>query len=204
VRVLAEIPSRSSPELRAGTLRRGDLALFGGLLEGLRGCRVLLMTGSTPARRETAAGLAAAAAAAGTRTALLECDLADPGLADALGLSNAPGLHEHLRGGAGVGEILKPIVVAGPGSVAASEPLVCVVAGRPTADGARLLGSDAFAAALSGLRASYELVVIDGPPLGNEHSLRALLAQVDATIACLGPADPRDLPVSVTGLVIQH
>lgn len=204
MRVLAEIPSRSSPELRTGTLRRGDIALFGGLLEDLRGCRALLMTGSAPARRETAAGLAAAAAAAGTRTALLECDLADPGLADALGLSNAPGLHEHLCGGAGAGEILKPVVVAGPGSAAASEPLVCVVAGRPTADGARLLASDAFAAALSGLRASYELVVIDGPPLGNEHSLRVLLGQVDATIACLGPADPRDLPVSVTGLVIQH
>ena len=204
MKVLAEIPARSSPELRTGTLRRGDLALFGGLLEGLRGCRAVLMTGSIPARRETAAGLAAAAAAAGTRTALLECDLAGPGLADALGLSNAPGLHEHLRGGAGVGEILKPVVVAGPGSVAASEPLVCVVAGRPTADGARLLASDAFAAALSGLRAGYELVVIDGPPLRDEHSLRALLAQVDATIACLGPADPRNLPVSVTGLVIQH
>lgn len=204
MKVLAEIPARSSPELRAGTLRRGDLALFGGLLEGLRGCRAVLMTGSIPARRETAAGLAAAAAAAGTRTALLECDLAGPGLADALGLSNAPGLHEHLRGGAGVGEILKPVVVAGPGSVAASEPLVCVVAGRPSADGARLLASDAFAAALSGLRAGYELVVIDGPPLRDEHSLRALLGQVDATIACLGPADPRSLPVSVTGLVIQR
>ncbi|MEX0973143.1 MAG: hypothetical protein WDZ46_07780 [Solirubrobacterales bacterium] len=204
MKVLAEIPARSSPELRTGTLRRGDLAVFGSLLEGLRGRRAVLLTGSAPARRETAAGLAAAAAAAGTRTALLECDLADPGLADALGLSNAPGLHEHLRGGAGVGDVLRPVVVAGPGSVAASEPLVCVVAGRPTADGARLLASDAFAGALAGLRKSYELVVIDGPPLGDEHSLRVLLAQVDATIACLGPADPRNLPVSVTGLVIQH
>jgi hypothetical protein len=79
-----------------------------------------------------------------------------------------------------------------------------VVAGRPSADGARLLASDTFALALAGLRRAYDLVVIDGPPLRDEHSLIALLAQVDSTIACLGPADPRSLPVSVSGLVIQH
>lgn len=204
MKVLAEIPARSSPDLRTGTLRRGDLTAFGGLLEKLGGTRSVLMTGEAPARRQAAAGLAAAAAAAGSRTALLECDLADPGLADALGLANAPGLHEFLRGSAEVEEILKPVVLAGPGSAAATEPLVCVVAGRPSADGARLFASDAFARALSGLRATYDLVVIDGPPLRDEHSLRALLMLADSTVACLGPSDPRSLPVSVSGLVIQH
>jgi len=204
VKVLAEIPARTPPDLRTGTLRRGDLTAFGGLLEKLGGAQVVLMTGESPGRRQAAAGLAAAAAAAGTRTALLECDLAVPGLADALGLANAPGLHEYLRGGAVVEEILKPVALAGPGSAAATEPLVCVVAGRPSADGARLFASDAFARALSGLRAAYDLVVIDGPPLRDEHSLRALLALADSTVACLGPADSRSLPVSVSGLVIQN
>ncbi len=204
MKVLAEIPARSSPDLRTGTLRRGDLTAFGGLLEKLDGARSVLMTGDAPGRRQAAAGLAAAAAAAGTRTALVECDLADPGLADSLGLANAPGLHEYLRGRAEVAEILKPVVLAGPGSVAATEPLVCVVAGRPSADGAGLFASDAFARALSGLRARYDLVVIDGPPLRDEHSLRALLMLADSTVACLGPSDPRSLPVSVSGLVIQH
>lgn len=204
MKVLAEIPARTPPDLRTGTLRRGDLTAFGGLLEKLGGAQVVLMTGESPGRRQAAAGLAAAAAAAGTRTALLECDLAVPGLADALGLANAPGLHEYLRGGAVVEEILKPVALAGPGSAAATEPLVCVVAGRPSADGARLFASDAFARALSGLRAAYDLVVIDGPPLRDEHSLRALLALADSTVACLGPADSRSLPVSVSGLVIQN
>lgn len=204
MRVLAEIPDRSSADLRAGTLRRGDLEAFAGLMEELQGVRVVLMTGVRAARREAAIGLATATAAAGKRTALLECDLVEPGLADALGLARAPGLHEHLRGKVEAGDVLKPVVLAGPGSAEATEPLVCVVAGRNSAEGPRLLASDAFAEALAGLRAGYDLVVIDGPPLQDEYSLRALLVLADSTIACLGPSEPRNLPISVSGLVIQN
>jgi Mrp family chromosome partitioning ATPase len=204
VRVLAEIPARSSPDLRTGTLRRCDLAAYGELLEALRGVGTVLITGSGTGPREVATGLAAAAAAAGTRTALLECDLLDPWLADALGLAGAPGLHEYLRGTVAAEDILKPVVLAGPGSADAIEPLVCMVAGRPSAEGPRLLASDAFARALAGLRAAYGLVVIGGPPLRDELSLRAVLALADATVACLGPSESRKLSISVSGLVIQH
>jgi Mrp family chromosome partitioning ATPase len=204
VRVLAEIPVRSSSGLRTGTLRRSDLEAYGGLLEELRGARAVLMTGAGPGRREVSAGLAATAAAAGTRTVLLECDLVEPGLADALGLAGAPGLHEYLRGTVEAASILKPVVLAGPGSAAATEPLVCVVAGRPSAEGPRLFASDLFIRALEGLRAAYDLVVIDGPPLRDEYSLRALLVLADSTVACLGPTESRSLPISVSGLVIQR
>ncbi len=204
MKVLAEIPSRSSPDLRIGSLRRADLKAFGSLLEELQGHRTLLMTGKRPWRREVAAGLAATAAAGGVRTALLECDLLEPGLADALGLASAPGLHEHLHGQVEAANVLRPVVLAGPGSAGATEPLVCVVAGRPTAEGPRLLASAAFTRAFAGLRAAYELVVIDGPPLEDENSLRAVLWLVDATIACLSPSESRSLPISVSGLVIQH
>lgn len=204
MKVLAEIPARSSPDLRAGTLRRCDLEAFGGLLEELGGARAVLMTGEGLSRRQAAVGLAAAAAAAGTRTALLECDLAEPGLADALGLASAPGLHEYLDGRADAESILKPVVLAGPGSAGATEPLVCVVAGRPSAEGPRLFASDVFAQALASLRAAYDLVVIDGPPIKDEHSLSAVRALADSVIACLGPSDPRNLPMSVSGVVIQN
>lgn len=204
MKVLAEIPSRSSPELRTGTLRRSDLEAFGGLLRELDGVGVVLLTGSGESRREAAVGLATAAVVGGRHTALLECDLVEPWLADALGLANAPGLSEYLRGAVGAEEVLKPVVLAGPGSVDASEPLVCVVAGRPSGEGPRLLASPALSRALAGLRAAYELVVIDGPPLKDEHSLKALLALADATIACLSPSESRSLPISVSGLVIQN
>jgi len=204
VRVLAEIPARSSPDLRVGTLRRGDLEAFGGLLQELRGARSVLITGEGAGRRGAAVGLAAAAAAAGTRTALVECDLVEPGLADALGLANAPGLHEYLQGAVEAEDVLKPVVLAGPGSGEATEPLVCVVAGRPSAEGPGLFASDVFAQALTSLRAAYELVVIDGPPLRDEYSLRALLSLADSTVACVGPSESRNLPISVNGLVIQN
>jgi hypothetical protein len=204
VRVLAEIPPRSSPELRAGTLRRGDLEAFDGLLAELAGTSSVLLAGEAPRRRQVAVGLAAAATAAGTRSALLECDLAEPGLADALGLANAPGLHEHLLGGVGAAAILKPVLLVGPGSAGATEPLVCIVAGRPSREGPALFASDAFARALSGLCDAYDLVVLDGPRSVDRDSLGLLASHAETTIACLGPSDPRDLAVPVTGLVIQN
>lgn len=204
MKVLAEIPAGASPELRAGALRRGDLEAYGGLLEELAGARCVLATGNAAdTARSVAVGLAATAASRGSRVALVECGLAEPGLAEALGLAAAPGLHEHLRGAADSAAILEPVVLAGPGSAGATEPLVCVVAGHPSGDGAQLLASDAFARALAGLREAYELVVIDGPPLRDENSLRPLLSLADATIACLGPGESRKLPISVSGVVVH-
>lgn len=204
MKVLAEIPSRPSPDLPAGTLRRRDLEAFDGLLAELRTRRSMLMTGDAPGCRRTAIGLAAAAAAAGTRTALLECDLAQPGLADALGLANAPGLHEYLRGTARVEQILNPVVLTGPGSGRATEPLACVVAGRPSRNAPRLLGGDGLARALAGLHDAYELVVIAGPRLEEWSLLSLLWGHVDATIACLGRAEAkRKLSFPVAGVVIQ-
>lgn len=204
MKVLAEIPAGPSPQLRTGTLRRGDLEAFDGLLERLRGNRVVMMTGRGPSRRRVAAGLATAAASAGGRAALVECELASPGLADELGLANAPGLHEHLRGDATAEAVLQPVVLAGPGSSGALEPLVCVVAGRPTVEAPSLFASDAFGRALAGLRASYDPVVIDGPGLDQWGALTMAMAHVDVTVACLDRDEAGlRLPVPVAGVVLQ-
>ena len=205
VKVLAEIPSRSSAELRAGTLRRGDLEALRGLRERLAGARAVLIAGDTEARQQVAVGLAAAAVAEGTRTALVECDLQRPSLADALGLAGAPGLGEYLRGDAEAEAILKPVVPAGPGSAAAEEPLVCIVAGRPTADGERLFAAERFGHAVASLRAAYELLVLDGPPPGRDAELRAAMAVVDATVVVAdGIETAPSLPAPVAGLVVQR
>jgi Mrp family chromosome partitioning ATPase len=206
VRVLGEIPAPAPTALRPGTLRRCDQQAFGRLLEDLRGARAVLITGERTRKRAAAVGLAAAAAAAGTRTALLECDLAQPSLAEALGLAIAPGLCEHLRGEVGPDRILRPVALAGPGSAAALEPLVCVVAGRPAAATEALIGSESFRVAMAGLRNAYELVVLEGPPAtGADGSLVAVAAQADATLVCVDRADDvPGLPVPITGTVIQN
>jgi Mrp family chromosome partitioning ATPase len=205
VKVLAEIPAGSAPAPRPGTLRRSALEAYGGLLAELGDARVVLVAGEGGLAMAGAVGLAAAAAASGTRTALLECEPAAPSLAEALGLATAPGLHEYLRGAAESERILKPVALAGPGSAAATEPLVCVVAGRPAADTATLLGSERFRHVLASLREAYELIVVKAPSWeGDPEPLAAVAAEADAVLAWAGPgAEPPRLPVSVTGLVVQ-
>jgi Mrp family chromosome partitioning ATPase len=182
VRVLAEIPARTSPDLRAASLRRCDLEAFERVLGDLGGAgSVLVGEANGGGAAFGALGLAAAAAAAGTRTALLECDLAEPRIADLLGLATAPGLHEHLLGEAPAERILRPVVLAGPGSGRAIEPLVCVVAGRPAVDAPTLLAAPALAEAIAGLRAAYELLILAGPPLGDD-SVGLLTPFVEAMV----------------------
>jgi Mrp family chromosome partitioning ATPase len=206
VKVLAEIPARTSPGLRAGTLRRSDLEAYGALLKRLGGARAVLVAGDA-GRWNGAVGLAAAAAAAGIRTALLECELSEPALAEALGLAIAPGLHEYLRGAVDAQRILKPVALAGPGSAGVSEPLVCVVGGRPSSDAAALLGSERFRHAAASLRDAYELLVIVAPSSAPDDPapLAAAAAEAEAVLAWARRAGAApSLPVPVTGLVIQH
>jgi Mrp family chromosome partitioning ATPase len=206
VRVLAEIPPRTSPDLRAGTLRRCDLEAYGRLREKLGGARSVLVAGHDAGRWDGAVGLAAAAAAAGIRTALLECELAEPALAEALGLAAAPGLHEYLRGTVDAQRILKPVALAGPGSARASEPLVCVVGGRPSPDASVLLGSERFRHAAASLRDAYELLVIVAPSFAPDEPgpLASAAAEADAVLAWINRAGTApSLPVRVTGLVVQ-
>ncbi|HWW67349.1 MAG TPA: hypothetical protein VNY83_05150 [Solirubrobacterales bacterium] len=202
--VLAAISASPAPgEARPGALRRADFEALGALLVKLDGSRAVLVTGGEEGKQGAALGLAAAATAAGRRTALLECDLGRPALAAALGLAAAPGLHEYLRREASAPQILQPAVLAGPASGGATAPLVCVVAGAPTPDGATLLASEGFRHAAAKLRSAYDLLVVDGPPAGRgAKSLRAVAEQADATLACLGPGEAfKRLPVPVAGVI---
>jgi Mrp family chromosome partitioning ATPase len=192
VKALAKISSGSRIDLRAGTLRRRDLRAFDAVLEELDGARTVLVTGAAEQMRAGAAGLAAAATAGGMRTALLECDLAAPALAEDLGLAAGPGLHEYLRWEASAAQILQALMPAGPGSAGATEPLVCIVAGRPTGDGSSLLSSESFRHAADRLRAAYELVVLDGPALEREPSqLEAVAAHAESALACVDASAAR-------------
>ena len=150
---------------------------------------MLLVSGAGDGPLALSVGLASAAAARGTRTALLECDLASPALAEALGLRPAPGLREYLSEEAEAGEILQS---AGPRRARLGRR-------DRTTDLHRRrrrcrLGSADRLGGLSGtrsakLRHAYQFVVVYGPPLGDQTgALREAAAGSDAVIACVGPA----------------
>jgi Mrp family chromosome partitioning ATPase len=163
----------------------------------------VLLTG--PAKSEVAIGLAAAATAEGRRVALLECDLAAPSLAGRLGLAANPGLHEYLREQADAAQILQPLVLAGPASGRATEPLACIVAGEPAPAPVGLLDSERCDHAIERLRRAYDLLVIDAPPLSEDSdSLRALAEHASTTLVCGERSEiPKRMPMPVTGLVLS-
>lgn len=185
--VLAEISGPAPGESRLWSLRRADLAALRRLPPSLDGQRAVLVSGAEDLA--AALALAAAAAAGGLRTALLECDLARPRLAAELRLSSSPGLHEYLRWEAEAGQILQPLVLSGPGSGRTAAPLICIAAGRAAPEPGTLLGLESFRHAVAKLRSAYELLVLTGPALetagGGASELVA--AQADATIAAAPP-----------------
>ncbi|MGB7587315.1 MAG: hypothetical protein WBM00_01260 [Solirubrobacterales bacterium] len=192
MKVLAEISAQSVAGLRAGAVRGRDFEAFDSLLERLPGAASILVTGDPDGKRAAAVGLAATATAAGRRTALLECDLAAPALAGSLRLAAEPGLHEYLRREADVSGILQPVILAGPRSAGTAEPLVCIVAGRPSSNGENHLASEGFRHATEKLRAAYNTVVFDGPSLeGDMGLLHDAAARADVTLACIRRAEAR-------------
>lgn len=200
--VLAEIPTPNGTPSRSGALGRAELAAYAGLATTLAGSGTVFLTG--PAGSRVALGLAAAATSQGRRVALLEADLATPALAGRLGLSPGPGLGEYLRGEAQATEVVQPLVLAGPASGRATEPLACIVAGEPVPTPVSLLDSERCDHAITRLRRAYDLLVIAGPPLAEDpDSLRALAEHADSTLVSGERAEiPRRLPVPVTGLVL--
>jgi len=209
--VLAEI-SGPGPS-RAWSLRRADLRALAGLRESLHGRRTVLVAGEEGLAGAIA--VAGANSAGGRRTALVECDLVRPRLAADLGLAAAPGLHEYLRWEATAQQILQPLALAGPASRGASDPLVCIVAGRRAADPATLISLASFRHALAKLRSAYDFVVLAGPALDSSYgSLEALAGYADTVLAAVPPASMagrarrelrtalRRLPGSVTGTIV--
>lgn len=184
--VLAEIGPPTSSNGRAWGLRRTDLEQLGAVRERLGERRVVLVTGAEEAAPTVAVALAGAAAAAGVATALIECDVENPRLAEDLGLQPEPGLHEYLRWEATPADVVQPLALAGSAAAPGAAALACVVAGRAGGSTRALLGLGSFHHMTAKLRAAYELVVLLGPPLeGAGGALDTAAAEADCSIAAL-------------------
>lgn len=180
--LLAEVsgPPEGAP---AWSLRRGDFEALEKALARLQGQRVVLVSGRREAAPVAAIALAAASAARGQRTILVECDLAQPRLAAYVGLAATPGLHEYLRWEAEPADVLQPVALGGPAATGSADPLACVCGGRPASKTETLLGLQSFAHMVEKLREAYELVLLSGSPLLDEPGpLLTAARQADAVV----------------------
>jgi Mrp family chromosome partitioning ATPase/capsular polysaccharide biosynthesis protein len=161
--------------------------------------RTVLVTSGLPeeGKSTVAMALAGAAAVAGKRTLLVECDLRRPCFADRLGLDPEPGLTDYLVGQAEPADVLQVVKLISPSSVNGDqEPmrtegaeeqanLVCITAGSAAPLPAELLGSDRFSSFLSKVSTAYDLVVLDTSPILSVVDALELVPQVDALVVCV-------------------
>ncbi|MGE5408239.1 MAG: hypothetical protein ACM3NV_06460 [Syntrophothermus sp.] len=208
LRVLGEIAAPGDAG-RPWSLAARDLDVLELARKRLGDARVVLVTGADVPARVLAVGLAGAGAAGASRAVLVDCDLERSALAAELGLAPVPGLHEYLRWEATPQDVLQPLVLAGPASANASEPLVFVSAGRPAAEPSTLLGLQSFRHMSAKLRAAYDLVVLAGPPADAARTaLSAVAAEADAALLALAPgradrAELRALRAAVRRLGVE-
>jgi capsular exopolysaccharide synthesis family protein len=135
------------------------------IAEGFRHLRALLpqtgsllLTGSHPKEGTTAVacGLAIAMAETGAKVVLVDANLRSPGVGRYLGTENGPGLADVLAGRASIPEVLRDSL---DGRL---KVLPCGVSG---ADPGVLLASPRLGAAVRALTETFDMVLVDAPPL---------------------------------------
>jgi succinoglycan biosynthesis transport protein ExoP len=168
--ILASIPR--SRALRAGhqflgDLPAGDAEVFRLLQAQLRyttdherlGSVVVTSATNSEGKTTTAWGLAAAAAATGSKVLLLEADMRRPTLAERYGLEGEEGLIDVLEGQLELDEAVQEV------EVASGRDLHVIVAGPSSVNPADLAQSGRVHDLMTAATTAYELVVIDTPPL---------------------------------------
>ena len=120
--------------------------------------RVIAMSSAmqSEGKTTTAANLAVAMAESGARTLIIDADLRRPHLAETFGLEGTVGLSDVLVGRAEPEDVVQPWGIRG---------LHVLPAGRIPPNPSELLGSGSMRALLDQFRSTYDLVIIDAPPL---------------------------------------
>lgn len=120
--------------------------------------KVIAVTSSVASegKSSTATNLAVSFADAGSRVLLVEGDLRRPRVAEYLGLEGSIGLTNVLAGQATLQDVLQPWGKGG---------LTVLASGPIPPNPAELLGSKSMAQLLQTLRATFDVVIIDTPPL---------------------------------------
>jgi capsular exopolysaccharide synthesis family protein len=136
---------------------------------------VMVITSSVPdeGKSTTAANLAIAFAEAGRRVLLMEADLRRPRIADYFGLEGAAGLSNVLAGQVELDEVVQPW---------GSRGLRVLPSGSVPPNPSELLGSHNMTALLERLRAGYDVILIDTPPLLPVTDAAVVAASADGAV----------------------
>ena len=140
-----------------------------------------------------AGGLAATAALAGQDALLIAGDLHQPRLHDRLELGNDQGLAEVLNGTRPMSQVLQ--------GWSGIEALCVVTAGRPGPDPSALVSAERLRAQLATIRNEFQLIVIEGPPLGETVDATIMASVSDAVILAV---DPRRSAEHELGAAVQR
>ncbi len=171
-------PFSRSPRTRALTSFSASLDRLRGQMRvmGEQRPRLVMVTSALPKEGKSmfAAGLARNMAAAGWRVLLLECDLCCPSIAKEFGLKPGPGLFEILSGTM-LGQIQD--VVREP-----QARLHVITAGIRIGDTQELLASHRMSQLLLTARETYDLVILDTPPVLPVADALILARHADATL----------------------
>lgn len=157
-------------------------ALRAGLWFGADRPRVIAVTAARPSEGKTVTTLALARSAAlgGEKVLAIECDMRQPRFAARLHAHQEAGLSDVLRGETSLDDAIQADPVTG---------MAFIHAGRPRraegGDALSLFMSEDMARLLQIVRARYDLVLLDAPPVQAMTEARVIAAIADATVLCV-------------------
>jgi len=151
-----------------------------------RELRTLMVVSAAPGDGKTtiARHLATAAAKMGAHVLVLEADLRRPTLAQQLGIPSGRGLSDVLIGAFSLPEATQTLSLNSPLGDASKEHTfdVLVAGASPPPNPGELIESHAMEALLDQAKATYDLIVIDTPPLTAVSDAFPLLKKVDGVV----------------------
>jgi capsular exopolysaccharide synthesis family protein len=137
--------------------------------------RAIVVTSAVPeeGKSTTAANLAIAFAEAGRRVLLVDADLRMPRIADYMGIEGATGVTNVLAGQVAVADVVQRWGRGG---------LWVLPSGSIPPNPSELLGSQNMADLLDGFRASFDMVILDTPPLLPVTDAAVVAARADGAV----------------------
>ncbi|HWE97974.1 MAG TPA: cellulose synthase operon protein YhjQ/BcsQ [Tepidisphaeraceae bacterium] len=182
---LPEIPAHAQALDAAHSVHQIRVALQVGLPAG-RGCgSTLLVSSATPGEGKTSmvASLGLAFALSGSRTLVIDCDIASRRMTRGFGMGQAPGVFEALT----TGELEQYVRTTEHGGL-------CILpAGRSDPSGANAISPSAIRRLLAEAARNFDVVLVDAGPILGSVEASAAASCVDAVVLMVARDQQRSL-----------